>query len=405
MTLPDSTADDTLLPPLRTGSAVAVSRCEPTAIPESEPAEAPRPAKLPSRDFLLLPLLSIVTIVLLFGLAEVTTRAIWSSKENGFCMTFDPIAGPHGKPDCTSVIKLPEGPPAVMYFNSCGYRSNAPCGPKPPGSVRLAILGSSIAEGYALPTQDIFASILSNRLAADWRRPVEYQDLGADGCPPIYSYRHVGEALRLKPDAIILPLNPWDIEQGTDPRLLAVRSQPVAINRAPLPIVHLNPVQQFQLWIRGSRTMLVAQHFLFQNRSEYLKLYLFAPTDHTQFVWYPFTPSWERRFQTLDLLLGEMASRIQAAGVQFVVVAVPERAQMMMLGAHDLPHGVDPYAFQRRLGDIAAKHNITFVDAMDAFRHTDPSQLFYVVDGHPTPTAHRLLAHAIAARLESTTAP
>jgi hypothetical protein len=400
LTFPNSTADDTF-PSLRPASAIAIPSSAPRDLRASESTDSAGRAKLPRRDLLLLPLLSISTVLVLFAIAEVTTRAIWSSEEHGFCMMFDPIAGPHGKPNCTSIVKLPEGRTAVMHFNSCGYRSNAPCGPKPAGTVRLAILGSSIAEGYALPSNEIFASLLSNNLAAAWRRPVEYQDLGADGCPPIYTYRHIDEALRLKPDAIILPINPWDIEQDVDPRLLAVRSQRVAINRAPAPVIHLNPLQKVELWIHGSRTMLVAQHFMLQNRDQYLKMYLLAGGDHTQFVRYPFSRAWKKRFETTDLLLGEMARKIRAAGIRFVVVAVPERAQMLMLGAHDLPPGVDPTAFQRRVAEIAAKHGIEFVDAAQEFKTVDVSQLFYVVDGHPTPVAHRLLAQAIAAKLES----
>jgi hypothetical protein len=154
------------------------------------------------------------------------------------------------------------------------------------------------------------------------------------------------------------------------------------------------------MWVRGSRSVLVAQHYMLQNRDAFLKLYLFAGGDHAGFVHFPFTPAWEKRFRLTDLLLGEMADKIHAAGVPFLLIGIPERAQTLMLGAHDLPEGVDAYAFTRRLSKIAEKHGILYVDALKVFEKA-PSRadLFYVVDGHPTAEAQELMGQAIARKL------
>lgn len=357
--------------------------------------------KLPRRDYILLPLLSLLTIVLLFAGTEITTRVFWSAEDRGYCMYFDPVVGPHGKPDCVSIVKIPEAPAAVIQrYNHCGYRSEASCGPKTPGTYRIAVLGSSIAEGYMIPYEQTLASEMATSLRQAWPRNVELENLAAEACPPIYSYRHLNEALKLKPDAVLLVLNPWDLEQSVDPKLMAMRDDPKPITRAPAPVIRLSLLQQLQVWTHDTRAMLVAQHYLLQNRDIFLKLYIMAGGDHTAFVHYPFTPAWRERFNVTDILLGEMAQRLHGAGVEFVVVAVPERAQVLMLHQHNLPPGIDPFAFTREMSLIARKHGILFVDGLKALSQvSDPEKLFYVVDGHATPAAHRILGESIANKL------
>jgi hypothetical protein len=363
-------------------------------------------ALLPRRDYFILPVLSLLTIAIMFAAAEIGTRLTWSAIDQGYCMNFDPVEGPHGRPNCTTILKIPEGERVTLKFNSCGYRSNAPCGPKPAGTVRIAVIGSSIAEGYGIAYNETMATQMTVALRRACHIPVEVQNLAAEACPPIYSYRHVDEALKLTPDAVVMPLNPWDIEQQIDPKLLARRSDPRPIDRMPEPEIKLSAMQQLQMWVRGSRSVLVAQHYMLQNRDAFLKLYLFAGGDHAGFVHFPFTPAWEKRFDVTDLLLGEMATKIHAAGVPFVLIGIPERAQTLMLGLHDLPAGVDAYAFTRRLSEIAAKHGIIYVDALKVFeKSASRENLFYVVDGHPTAEAQELMGQAIARKLMTAKIP
>ena len=358
------------------------------------------PRLLPVHDYFVLPALSLLTVVAMFGAAEIGARLAWPAVDQGYCMYFDPIEGPHAKPNCTTVLKIPEGERVTLTFNNCGYRSKTPCGPKAPDTIRVAMLGSSVAEGYAIAYEKTMATQMAEALKASCARKIDVQNLAVEGCPPIYSYRHVDEALKLKPDAIVMPLNPWDIEQDVDARLLNMRVGRQPINRMPEPAIKLNATQLVQKWLQGSRTALVAQHYMLKNRDAFLKLYVFAGGDHTAFVRCPFTPAWEKRFEMTDLLLGEMAAKIHAAGVPFLVVGVPERAQVLMLDDHDLPKGADAYAFTRRLARIAAKHGILYLDALRSFSETrDREDLFYVVNGHPTARAQRIMGQATAREL------
>jgi hypothetical protein len=355
---------------------------------------------LPRRDYVLLPLLSILTVVVMFSGAEILARFFWPAGEKGYCVAFDPTVGPHGKPNCTAMNKLPETEWVTYKFNKCGYRSEAACGPKPADAIRIAILGSSIAEGYVTAYDDMFSTRAVKLLSRSCRRNVEFQNLGIEGSPPIYAYRHMDEALRLKADLIALPISPWDVEEGIDPHLMAIRKNAGPIGK-PAVLVHLNPVQKVQALVHDSRVALVAQHFMLQNRQTFLKLYLVAGGDHTDFVRVPFTPAWEKRFADIELLFGEMADKAHAAGVPFMLIGVPERAQAMMARAPDLPAGVDPYAYDRRLSEIAARHGILYVDVLKAIAASavDPQELFYIVDGHPTARAHAVIAEALAKEL------
>ena len=59
-----------------------------------------------------------------------------------------------------------------------------------------------------VPFEQILGSRMVQALQRRWLRPVEFENLAAEACPPIYSYRHLPEALSLHPDAIVLVLNP-----------------------------------------------------------------------------------------------------------------------------------------------------------------------------------------------------
>lgn len=352
------------------------------------------------RDWLILPLLSLLTVGLLFAAAEAGTRVFWSAEDKGYCMAFDPVEGPHARPNCTSIEKIPEGREVVEHFNECGYRSDSPCGPKAAGVGRIALLGSSIAEGYVIPYGETVGAVMTRTLQSQCGRSVELENLGAEACLPIYSYRHVSEAMRLHPDVAILIVNPWDLEQDVDPKLLAVRDLPVPVNRAPAPEVHLSFVQHIQLLSHSSRALAVAQHYMLQNRRTFLNIYLNAGGDHGAFVRTPFSPAWEQRFAVTDLLVGEMAEKFRAAGIAFMLIAVPERAQVLMLDEEHLPPHVDPWAFTRRLGEIAARNHILYVDALKVFSIAPGrDNLFYIMDGHPTPEAQQLIGKAAAAEI------
>jgi hypothetical protein len=345
----------------------------------------PTPRKLPRRDWVILPLISLLTVVFMFGLSELTTRLVWTSGGTDPCRL--PSHGIGNAPNCTARLKRAEGPWVDYSYNDCGYRSEQPCHHKHPGSWRIALLGSSLAEGYMVPYPQTFAAQASAELTKAHLRPVQIQNMGAFGCWPNCAADRVDEALSLKPDAIMLAISPFDVTQDTG-------DQPLAKPRAE--VVKSSFIDRTMQLFSDSRTVLVAKHFLYQNAATYVRLYLMQG-DSADFLRQPFTPAWEMRFSNLDSQLGDMAEKIHAAGIPFILIVAPEHAQTVLLGMQNLPPGVDPYAFEKRIAAIAEKHGIVFVDVLKDFRDVAPqvNSLFYPADGHWTAMGHATISQAI----------
>ncbi len=166
---------------------------------EKEPLAGPG-ERLPRRDYILLPLISLITIIAMIAAAETVSRVIWPDYSVDPCF----LSGGHHKPNCSAKLKTMEGPAYIESYNECGYRTLASCGPKPPGHIRVALLGSSFALGFAVPYEDTYAVKTEQQLSKACQRPVEIQNLGAEQLQPLQMYRRVYEALALQPDLLII---------------------------------------------------------------------------------------------------------------------------------------------------------------------------------------------------------
>jgi hypothetical protein len=89
---------------------------------------------LPKRDYVLLPLLRLITIVVLFGATEALAGIFWAEYRSSPCLIEDSIAGNRFKPNCTARIKIAESPWTNYNYNECGYLSMTSCGPKATGA-------------------------------------------------------------------------------------------------------------------------------------------------------------------------------------------------------------------------------------------------------------------------------
>lgn len=366
----------------------------------SAPALRPEAAsqKLPRRDYVILPLLSIFTIIFMLAAAEITARIIWPVNLVDTCLVWDPVTGPYHKPNCETRMKAAETPWVSERFNNCGYRDSAPCGPKPPGTVRVALMGSSMAEGYLVPYAQTFAAQAPEQLSRICHRRVEFENMGIEGFTPLYAYRRLSEALALQPDLVMLTITPLDVERDPGAKVIANRKgkQPVA---APPVAVKVDIGHRIKDLLSGqSRIVVIAQHFLYKNEQTYAKLFLLQG-EHAAFLRTPFTPAWERRFADLDLMLGEMAGTLHQHNIPFVLTATPHEAAAALMTEGALPTGVDPYAFDRRLAQIAAKHGIIYIDLFPEFRHPPtPDAFFYPENGHMTALGQAAITSAVVHR-------
>ncbi len=152
----------------------------------NSPAESfvSAPTSLPKLDYIRLPLVSLATILLIVGVSELLTRVIWAEHKEGSCTVVDPVAGDHFKPNCTIRTKNAEGPWTTYQYNECGYRSATSCGPKPPGAIRIAILGSSVSQALYVPYDQTYFARTASDLGRSCNRPIDVQNLGVPNPAP-----------------------------------------------------------------------------------------------------------------------------------------------------------------------------------------------------------------------------
>lgn len=359
--------------------------------PQQSASFAERP--LSRRDLLLLPGISLLTMLLMMGSAEWVCRVAWPAYENDTC------SAPAGNlPDCVVRMKNPEGPEYVYRFNECGYRSDARCGTKPQGVFRLASLGTSIAMGLYVPAQDLFSNRAAAELTTMLHKPVEAQNMGSLTSIVHATLEQIPAALRLQPDAITIEINPFDLLSFTDreqQRSVSVRN---ASGAAPAGGWMID-MTDLRLTMRETRAGYMAQHVLLSDDAFFYQSYA-DYGDPDDVLAQPESTVCERRYAALERTLGEIRERLRGTGVPVFIVPIPNRIAAGMMSDNRHIANRDPDAFQRRLESAARKQGMLTVDTASYFRAVPHAErLYYPVDSHPGPAAHILIGHAVAERL------
>ncbi|HZL52454.1 MAG TPA: hypothetical protein VFC37_16060 [Terracidiphilus sp.] len=360
-------------------------------------------AKLPRRDLIILPLLSLLTLAVCLLAAEAAARYFFVAQRDDSCSIDDSNIVFRYRANCTTHGKAAEGPWVTHQFNDCGYRTKESCGPKPPGTTRIALVGASVAEGYLVAYDETFAARAARQLTLDLGRPIEIQNMGREQCYAVCAFRRVDEALALKPDLILLAVNSSDFEK-MDLSDVANRFKPMQPVVDQIELRHKmdprNPLNAVQDFVGKSRAGIAALHFLFQNPATYVRMYLISG-ERSAYLRRSSSPAWEKRLDAYDLLLDEMAQKARDANVPIVLMEVPTVAQASLVSMSTMPPGLDPYTLDRRLAQITARHGIQFIDALDAFKQGPPAnKLFYVVDGHLNSAGHGVVSSVLVAQLE-----
>lgn len=344
---------------------------------------------LPRRDLWLLPLISLFTLCVSVGGAELAARLVWPQQLVNSCRLADPQVGTRYQPNCSAVMKTSEGPWYVSTYNDCGYRSDASCGPVPAGHRRIALLGSSLSEGYLVPYRQSIADRIETDLTRSCDAPVEVQNLGAVAGFGDQLVPRMDEALRLHPSTVLLAVAPFDLEEDLDP---AKGSAP------PKTSLPRHVVQA----LKDSRALEMTRHYLFAHPSIYVPLYL-RYGDRADFLRPPLTKKWRERLQVLDGIIAALAARAHDANVPFALVFIPQEAQIaLMAPGRSAPPGVDPRALPDSIGAIAARHGVSFIDtSLGLRRDPAPEHFYYPVDGHLSGKGQPAVGAYIAHRLAS----
>jgi hypothetical protein len=354
---------------------------------------------MPRRDFVLIPLLVFATILVMTAASEIVSRAIFIESGGESCGLKTAAGEPRMKSNCVSHRKAPEGPPVENIYNDCGYRTPEPCGAKSPRALRVALAGTSTAEGFKVRYEETFAARLTKELGAVCGRNVEFQNMGIAGSTPLDVYRRMDEALAMNPDLVMLVFTAWDLKEPIDRASLAARDEPesaAALIATPATRDdNRSMIARLGDLAVNSRALFTAQHYLFQDRATFVRMYMMHGDD-AGYLRPPYGSSWEQRLADMDLLLDGMAKRAHERGVPMVLVIAPSRIQVALRPGDATSYSADPFAIGRRLGEIAARHDVAFVDTLADFARTpSPERLFYTVDGHLDGSGSAVFANAL----------
>ena len=356
----------------------------PTITLEPPPvATEERPWRLPRRDYILLPLIFVMTIFVLLGVGEVSARLLYPQIDAVEPCEYQTPTGSHYHPGCTSHTKVWEGPWITQHFNDCGYRTAESCAERPPGSLRVVVVGSSTSRGALVNYDKSFAARASAALSDKCGGLVDFQNLGSEPTDVNRVDQRMQEALALKPTAIVMTIGPFDVLHLKDP-------PPVAPGEAAPEPFSLRTLISL---LRESRLFLLMQYYLYSDPSFQIRAFLLN-TDAADYVRRPLSAAWQKRVDDIGELLGRIQS--QAHGVPVLLFFFPERAQVGLARLASDPPGVDPYVLGSALKKVAAEHGMRFFDSTKAFASApDFQSLFYLTDGHPNDGGHAALAGVV----------
>jgi hypothetical protein len=336
----------------------------------------------------------------MFGASEVIARIVWPQNEIDSCAIHTtPSAGDRYRASCSAKVKLAEGPWVENSYNECGYRSAASCAARRQGTIRIATVGTSFAEGFMVPYEQTFASLTEKELSRQCGRPVEIQNLSAPSLSPWQLAGRVEEALDLKPDvvAIILSANDAARESGST---AATQEGLTASSPSGRPSFRESIVEFLPFLLRHSRTLLMMRHFLYQDPEAYIRIYLRSHGEEADYLRLPYSPLWQRRMANTNELLARMTVKFHSRNIPVVLMPALFYPQVALLNSPQAIPGTDAHAFEQQLAAIAAKNGINFFPVVDDFAHLPHSEeLFYTANGHMAAQGQTIYARSLVQQI------
>jgi hypothetical protein len=343
--------------------------------------------KLPRRDWILLPILGLLTICVIAVFTELIARRMFPEPKSSMrnCLIEnDSSTGVRGIPNSVCSEDSYESGPVEYRFNGCGHRAGMECGPKPPGVYRIVMVGTSTAFGTHLPREKTLAALLPAELSRRTGRNIELYNEALTWETPRAVALRFNAVLAANPDMILWIVTPWDIKNA--PSLLSAPS-------ASRPESFLANLRK---QAKDSGTGILLEHFLYRSASSYVRLSLKGAGD-PGFLGENLSPEWRQHLHDYDTYAANIAGQATAAGIPLVVVLVPERAQAAMISMGEWPAGYNPYELDNELRPIVTRHGGTYIDISPDFRSIpNPEKYYFPVDGHPNADGNRIISGLLA---------
>lgn len=346
---------------------------------------------IPARDWILLPLIGVITIGILGGGARfIADRATAHSKQVvGTCIQQSGSGPRHGVPNSVCIEKSSSGQLVEYRFNACGDRSPFDCGQKPEGIYRIVLIGSSIPMGWDVSEPDSLAERLLADLSRSTHRRVEVYNSameGSGGSPDTLANR-MPRTMALRPDLILWVISSWDI----DPE--KIKAQDKAAQGG------LAGSRMLGRVFGKFRIASILTEFLFRSQSVYMSAYLKNIREAARLQ--------ENSISEEDgrlLLFASDAKTIigqaKAAGVPVVATFLPNRAEADLFTMSPRPVGIDPYRLNNDVRNVIVSSGATYVDAVTELQLAPNldglyDQLGYHLNGEGHAVLTQILAKAL----------
>jgi len=319
-----------------------------------------------------------------------------------------------------------------VLINRAGLRDRDHDLRKPSGTFRIAVLGDSYAEAFQVKLEDAFFSVLERELSACRRlagKTIEAVNFGVSGhgtAQQLLMFRH--RARDYQPDLVVLafvtgndirnnsrelegdPMRPYFTEQDGElilddafRRTGAFRRRQTSWARAYYQAVARSRLLQFGQIVKRRLLPPPGAPPILKEESPGGELglddaiYLTPPDER-----------WEKAWRVTELLIRSLGREAEAQGAAFLLVLLTNGIQVhpdpalretfrLRIGAEglDLPN--------RRLASFAARHGISYLDLVPAFRaEAERTGAFLhgfgadLGGGHWNERGHALAGHLIA---------
>lgn len=386
------------------------------------PGNAPDTERLPLRDWILLPAISLLTIVLIVVSAQLFARRIYTRTDD-FATTCvdlgDATTGTRAKPNSSCRFKTYESQLDEYRFNSCGHRTAGECSVKQQGTYRIVMAGSSVAMGYEVPLDKTYGWLLPMRLSQVTGRRIELYNEALLGHGPSVLALHFDDILKARPDLILWTIVPFDIDtEKTDVNAALPKpdekggrvARSWSIVKGIFAAKPLPEALGF-VWELGQRRFTrtpvgaLLVHTICQSNSQYVRSNLMAEDTQGYLRTQP-SEDWQRRLASFDKDMAKIESQAKAAGIPLVVVFIPSRVQAVMVSMGQWPAGYDPYQLDNELRTIVERHQASYIDTLPLLRNLpSPEDFYYPADGHPDAAGHAAISDLLARQLTSGAVP
>jgi hypothetical protein len=361
--------------------------------------------------------------------AELLSRQFYPVTQVGFQNCFatnDPTGDALVKPNSVCWEQTAESTLKAEYrFNSRGHRAGSELNPKPPGTYRIVLIGSSLTQGLFVPRDKTFAALLPEELSMETGRKVEVYNEATGGkfrggpYPTQNSAQHFDQVLAAQPDLILWVITPTDILNAgssenadssdggalqKESRSATDSSKPRSFwNKVTASIAKGTLGERLKSHWEDTRTSLVLKHLLIASESqdEYVKSYL-RNENNADFLKTEPDSKWQMQLQYFDAELAEIAELAKKAGLPLVAVFVPNRPQVAMISMGDWPAGYDPFKLKEEVRDRIVSYGGRSIDILPDYRGVaGPERDYFPVDGHPDADGHAIIARFLAKELTS----